>query len=329
MWRESGIAVALLCSAPAWAQTETAPSIVVAPDKVLVVGQRPGPGMWKISKGDHVLWVFASYSPLPVKMAWRSQQVEAVIAQAQQYLAPPSAGTGLSIWAGLKLLPHVIGMRKNPGGAMLRDVLPADVYARWRVLKDKYGISDDAESERPIFVAETLYRAGLQQAGLSTRDEVSSAIYALVKKNKVKIMYSHVELEMADPAKTLKEFKKGAIDDGACFAKTLERLETDIEAMRVRANAWAKGDLDVIRKLSFADRDEACNSAMENSAAVREGLGLEGTEQRMRKLWLEAAENALANNTSTFAMLKLKTILKGDNLLAALQAKGYTVQAPD
>lgn len=329
MWRESCIAFGLLCSAPTWAQTEAAPAVVEAPDKVLVVGQRPGPGMWRISKGDNVLWVFATYSPLPVKMAWRSQQVEAVIAQSQQFLAPPSAGTGLSIWAGLKLLPHVIGMRKNPGGAMLPDVLPADVYARWLVLKAEYGVGDEAESERPIFAAAMLYRAAMQHAGLSTGDEVSKAIYDLVKKNKVKTMYSHVTLEMSDPARTLKDFKKGTLDDGACFAKTLERLETDIDAMRVRANAWAKGDLEVIRKLSFADHDAACHSAMESSAALRDGMGLEGTKQRMRKLWLEAAENALANNRSTFAMLKLQNILKGDDLLAALQARGYTVQAPD
>ena len=330
MLKTTCMAISLLCSLPAWGQEAAAVSPPGAPEKVLVVGQRPGPGLWKISKGDHVLWVFASYSPLPAKLQWRSQQVEAIIAQSQLYLSPPTVGASVGLWGGLKLLPHVVGMRKNPGGAMLRDVVPADVYVRWRVLKDKYGVADEAESERPVFAAQTLYSAGMKQAGLSTGgDEVSKAIQALVAKNKLKVMASHVQLDIPNPGKTLKEFKQAPMDDAACFKTTIERLETDIDAMRVRANAWAIGDLEVIRKLNFDDREAACQSAMTSSAALRDGMGLEGTEKRVRKLWMEAAEHALATYPTTFAMLKLENILRSDYVMTELRAKGYTVQAPD
>ncbi|MEJ7805439.1 MAG: TraB/GumN family protein [Telluria sp.] len=323
MLRKTCLVVAMLLAAPAWAQMEA------APDQVLVVGQRPGPGLWKISKGDHVLWVFGSYAPLPVNMQWRSQQVEAILGRSQLYLAPPSAGVGVGLWGGMNLLPHLIGMRKNPGGAMLRDMVAPDIYARWRVLKAKYGVGDEVESERAIFAAQTLYHAGMKQVGLSNGDDVPKAINQLVKKNKIKVMRSHVVLEMADPVNTLKQFKAGSMDDAACFATTIARLETDIDAMRVRANAWTKGDLELIRTLNFADREGACKSAMESSAAIKNGMGLEGTEQRMRELWLEAAEHALATHATSFAMLKLHDILKSDSLIAALQAKGYTVHSPD
>ena len=329
MLRPSCLAVCLLLSAPAWSQTEAPPAVEARPDTVLVVGQRPGPGMWKISKGDHVLWVFATYAPLPVKMQWRSQQVEAIIAQSQLYLSPPTLGASVGVWGGLKMLPHVVGMRKNPGGAKLRDVVAPDVYARWRVLKEKYGVGDDAESERPVFAAETLYRAGLKHAGLATSDEVSKTIEALLAKSQVKVMASHVQLDVPNPGKTLKEFKQGSMDDSACFKATIERLETDIDVMRQRANAWAKGDLDEIRKLSFADREAACQSAMASNPALRDGMGLEGAEKRVRKLWLEAAEHALATYPTSFATLKLSNVLRSDYVMTALQAKGYTVQAPD
>ncbi len=329
MLRRTCIGLCWLAAAPVWAQIEAAPAVVEAPGQVLVVGQRPGPGLWKVSKGDRVLWVFASYSPLPSKMQWRSQQVEAILAQSQLYLAPPSAGTGIGLWGGMKLLPHVIGMRKNPDGAKLREVVAPDVYARWLVLKAKYGVSDEPESERPIFAAETLHRAGMQHAGLSNRDDVTKAIWQLVAKHKIKVMSSNVVLDMPNPAKTLKQFKSGSIDDAACFAKTLERLENDIDAMRVRANAWAKGDLDLIRTLNFADREGACKSAMESSAAIRDGMGMQGTRERMRKLWLEAAEHALTNYSTSFAMLSLHDILKDNSMIAALQAKGYTVHSPE
>jgi hypothetical protein len=329
MLRKTCIALCLLLSAPAWAQTEAAPAAVSTPETVLVVGQRPGPGMWKVSKGDHVLWVFATYSPLPVKMQWRSQQVEAIISQSQLYLSPPTLGASVGVWGGLKMLPHVVGMRKNPGGAMLRDVVPPEVYARWRVLKEKYGVGDDAESERPVFAAETLYSAGLKHAGLATSDEVSKTIEALLAKNNVKTMISHVQLDVPNPGKTLKEFKRGSMDDAGCFKATIERLETDIDVMRQRANAWAKGDLDAIRKLNFADREALCQNAMASNPALRDGMEMVGAEKRVRKLWLEAAEHALATHTTSFAMLKLSNVLRTDYVMTALQAKGYTVQAPD
>jgi hypothetical protein len=329
MLRKTCIALSILLSLPAWAQTEAPPPVAETTETVLVVGQRPGPGMWKISKGDNVLWVFATYSPLPVKMQWRSQQVEAIIAKSQRYLSPPTLGASVGVWGGIKLLPHMVGMRKNPGGAMLRDVVSPEVYARWRVLKAKYGIGDDAESERPVFVAETLYRAGLKHAGLTSSDEVSKAIEALLAKNNVKSIASHVQLDVPNPGKTLKEFKQGTMDDAQCFKVTIERLETDIEVMRARANAWAIGDLEEIRKLSFADREAACQTAMTTNAALRDGMGLEGAEKRVRKLWLEAAEHAIANYPTSFAMLKLSNVLRSDYVMTELKARGYTVEAPD
>ena len=329
MLRKTCIALCLLLCAPAWAQTEAVPVILDKPETVLVIGQRPGPGMWKISKGDHVLWVFATYSPLPVKMQWRSQQVEAIIEKSQLYLSPPTLGASVGVWGGLQMLPHVVGMRKNPGGAMLRDVVPPEVYARWRVLKAKYGVGDDAESERPVFAAETLYRAGLKNAGLAISDEVSKTIDALLAKNNVRVMASHVQLDVPHPGKTLKEFKQGSMDDAGCFKATIERLETDIDVMRERANAWAKGDLAEIRKLSFTDREAACQSAIVSSAALRDGLSLQGAEKRVRKLWLEAAEHALATYPTSFATLKLSNVLRKDYVMTELQARGYTVEAPD
>jgi hypothetical protein len=326
----------LALAAPACARQETGALAAAlpgagepGPEQVLVVGQRPGPGLWKISKGDNVLWVFATYSPLPLKMEWRAQQVEAIIAQSQEFLTPPSAGVDVGFWRGVTLLPHVIGLNKNPENALLSDVVPADVYARWRELKSRYGLKDDVERERPLFAAERLYRAALQQAGLSTTDQVTKSITALVKKNGLKVTSSHVKLEADNLSGAIKDWKKSGIDDGPCFARTIERIETDIDAMRVRANAWAKGDLAVIRKLGYPDREGACKAAMDGAPAIRAMIGDQQPEQRMRKLWLEAAERALANNRSTFAVLSLTRILKGNDLVADLQARGYTVEAPE
>jgi hypothetical protein len=230
----------------------------------------------------------------------------------------------------LTLLPSIIGFRNNPDGAMLRDVVAPEAYARWLVLKAKYlGNNAGVERERPYFAADRLYRAALQQAGLTTMDEVADKVDKMVRKTSIKITSSHVKVEVDDPRAAIKEFKQGSMDDAACFALTLDRLETDLDAMRVRANAWSRGKIDVIGKLDFADRDGACKDAMKNTRVIKQRFDGEAAEQRMRKLWLEAAEKALATNRSTFAMLQVRYILKGDDVVAALQAKGYKVEAPE
>ncbi|HEV7491247.1 MAG TPA: hypothetical protein VGO25_10600, partial [Rhodanobacteraceae bacterium] len=48
---------------------------------VVVTGEQPGPGLWKVTSGDHVLWILGTLSPLPKKMTWRSGEVEAIVAR--------------------------------------------------------------------------------------------------------------------------------------------------------------------------------------------------------------------------------------------------------
>ncbi|NYE60238.1 hypothetical protein FHW58_001390 [Duganella sp. 1224] len=318
----------LLPLSAAQAQQQEAPP--PEPDTVLLVGQRPGPGLWKVSKGDHVLWVFGSYSPLPVKMEWRSQQVEAVLAQSQEYLSPPMAHAGVGFWRGLTLLPSLIGLKKNPDGASLQDVLPADVYARWQPLKAKYiGQDSGIERERPIFVADALFSAGLKQSGLSSGNEVGKKIDAIVKERKIKVTSTSIELPMDDASAIVSDFKKSQLADTECFSRTLARLESDLDAMRVRANAWSKGDLEAIQKLHYPDQESACGDAMRNAEFIKNRPGWQNIQERKKALWLKSAENALSANNTSFAMLRLSDIIGADSYLTALKAKGYDVVAPD
>lgn len=330
--------IALLCftlwSLPALAQEATPPANNAAPpEQVLVVGQRPGPGLWKVSKDDHVLWVFGTYSPLPVRMLWRSQEAETIIAQSQELLTAP----GLHLSVGWKdsfnivtALPSLIGVRNNANGAHLQDVVPAADYARWSVLKAKYLGADNAvESLRPMFAAEELFQKAISHAGMGSDAAVSKRIFDLAKEHKLKITDTGWNVPLENPRGAVKDFKKSTLDDLACFSKTIERLDTDIDGMRLRANAWSIGDVPRMRELRYPDQVEACRAALTNSSWMKSIKGGDDVEGRARANWLAHAERALAANKSTFALLPVARAMNAGGYLDDLKAKGYTVEQPE
>lgn len=329
---------------PAWAQTEAPPAASPAaasaaavptmddgeaiPQTILVSGSRPGPGLWKVSKDGKVMWVLGTYAPLPAQMEWRSSRVERVIATSQEYLKAP----GVSIEVGLgavTALPFLIGIKKNPDGAELKDVLPPALYARWEPLKAKLFANDSGiERQRPAFVAGELYARALKQAGLSGGDAVRIQVGKLAEKHNLKFTDATYRVTIKDPGKAAREFKKSAMDDVPCLLKTIESLDTDVEAMRAHANAWAIGDLDDIRKLSFDDRANACIHALSTGSLGRNQPELKTAQETALAQWVAAAEKALATNASTFTVVHIKEILNPKGVIATLQARGYTVEAP-
>lgn len=320
-------AVAAMLAGAACAQEE---SPAPEGEQVVITGQRPGPGLWKVSKGEHTMYVFGDYAPLPVKMEWRSHEIEAILARSQEYLARPSFGVSVGVWGGLKALPFLVGYKDNPNGAKLVDVLPAETYDRWQALKAKYiGTGSGIERERPMFAAETLYEKGLEKNGLTKRTGVSARLEKLAKQHNVKITHSRLHAELENPGQAIKAFKNSPTADIPCFTKTVENLEADIDAMRVRANAWAVGDMSKIASLSFAEREEACKEAVLNNEVVRANETLRDGDQVSLRKWLANAERALENNNTTFAVLPLARVLDPKGPLAQLRAKGYKVEAPE
>src|ERR1700756_1995947 len=91
--RPLGVAIlALAFALPVCAQDAPAPpastSQVTNLEAVTVSGEQPGPGLWRISKGDHVMWVLGTLSPLPDRMQWKTNDVEQTIASSQEVLGP-------------------------------------------------------------------------------------------------------------------------------------------------------------------------------------------------------------------------------------------------
>lgn len=300
---------------------------------VVVSGEQPGPGLWKVSSGDHVLWILGSLSPLPKNIHWQAKEVEAAIASAQLVLQPPrvKVKADVGFFGKLALIPSLVGVRDNPDHKTLQQVVPADLYARWIALKTKYfgaGRGRNIETWRPIFAAIELWNEAIRKAGLTRSDIAGDVVDAATRRAKLEPVTPTYMLEVDDPRGAIKEFKQGAMDDLDCFSKTLDRIDGDLDTMTVRANAWATGDVAKLRTLPDSDQREACIAAVTGTRLARE-RGVVDLPERIENVWIEAASAALAKNAVTFARLPITDLLAKDGYLAKLKAKGYTVEAPD
>jgi len=325
------ILLALLLSAAALAQESTpapAGSNTQTLETVLVTGEQPGPGLWKVTKDDHVLWILGTQQPLPKDFTWRATQVEKIIAESQAVLTDADASLHVGFFRSLTLLPAVLGAKKNENGKTLHDVLSPELYARWSALKEKYiGRDRGVERLRPMLAANELYKKAIKKSGLTTSNLAQDVVDYYAKKSRVPVTTPHVKIELEDPKQAIADFKSTAGDlDVACLERTIARLETDLGAMRARANAWAVGDLDALKNLPYPDQRAACLAAVSSNARLAEQL--KEAKQRVDADWLAAAESALAKNASTLALLPMGDLTGAEGRLAQLRAKGYAVEEP-
>jgi uncharacterized protein YbaP (TraB family) len=303
---------------------------IVDMDTMVVTGVQPGPGLWKVSKGDNVLWIIGTLSPLPRRMQWRSEEVERVIAQSQAVISSPSVDVdaGVGLVRGLFLLPSLLKARRNPDGRTLQQILsPAD-YARWQALKARYiGRKRGIEQWRPVFAALELYESAIKRSGMTQDDVVGPVVRKAARRQGIEITKPEVTIKIANAKRALKEFSAETLEDRDCFVRTLDRIEGDLGTMAARANAWAIGDVERLRDLPAQNQFTACTAAFTGTEIARR-QGVDDLPQRIRREWLAAADAALAKNRSTFATLPVGLILLPDGPLAALEAKGYLVEAP-
>jgi uncharacterized protein YbaP (TraB family) len=320
----------LLLAGAAFAAEPESPAAEAADDaqEVVVSGEQPGPGLWKVTRGTHVLWILGTLSPAPRDMTWRSKQVESVIAQSKQVIERTSVSANIGFFRSIRLLPAVLRARKNADGAVLKDILPPDLYARWNVQKLKYiGNDRGIEQWRPMFAALELYSKALKKSGLTDDSPVVPVVRKAAKKAGVPVLKLSVKVDLDDPKQAIRDFAQTPRDlDIACLAATVERLEMDMEPMKQRAKAWAVGDLDELKRLAFPKQRTACQEALLSAPALQEEFN--DVKNRVINEWLAAAESALARNDVSLAVLPVEEIFAADGRLAKLQEKGYAVEWP-
>ena len=292
-------------------------------DEIAIIGERPGPRLWKVSKGDHVLWLLGTLSHIPKRMTWRSSEVESALSDSQQLLASgPSVSADVGPFAAIRLYLQWRRTQKSPDRLRLDVWLPAPLYARFEALKARFDAGDDGIEElRPSFAALRLYEHALDAAGLTQHDEVEQAVIRLAKRRGVPIQRAALRVE--DPSGTLKEVSAlSPVAEVDCLAATVARIETDLPSMQQRALAWAIGDVDRLRALPYPNQREVCINALSNSPRIK------ALVDSVVRAWGSEAEAALDRNRVSFAMRPIYELLDREGPLAKFRAEGYVVTGP-
>jgi uncharacterized protein YbaP (TraB family) len=296
-------------------------SIAEPPEEFTVTGRYPGPPLWKVSQGTHELWIFGTLSVIPKDITWGSVIVERVVGRADEVLRPP----GVDAWARNPfrypaLFYRARKLSRNADGATLSEVLPAEIYARYAMIRDRYDAPRNLEQQRPAIVAGRLFGRAIDAAGLSSGRKLQGSIDKLARDARVKTIDTEIRADPGDLLDAAEALSKQAELD--CFATVLASIEHDLPGIAERARAWAVGDIAALRRFDYPDIEGECLSFAGTSAGLRE------TFQRAEDAWLEAAERALAENQTTFATLGVGDLLRADGPLARLRERGYDVHEP-
>jgi uncharacterized protein YbaP (TraB family) len=287
-------------------------------DELVVSGERTGPGMWHVHRGSAQLWILGSLSPLPKGITWRSTQVEQVLNGTNQVLVPKPLEIGI-----VRILWLLITERRLlmvHGGQRLKDVMPANLYARFAQQRTKYtGDPDKWERYRPIIATAFLQQAALHQAGLSARVDLGAAVRVLAKKHSVRVE----EVKIAGVGDVLEALKSmQPATENKCVEASLVTIESGLPRLIGRAQAWATGNIERIENLPEPAEVDACLEALDSGAAAGDLLA------RVRRAWFDSMEKYLQGGEVTLAVVNIDMLLGHGGLLEELRGRGYTVDAP-
>jgi uncharacterized protein YbaP (TraB family) len=312
------LSVSLLaeCGSPVACRADQAPPQLL--DELIVTGERTGPGLWHVHHGSAQLWILGSISPLPKAITWRSTQVEQVLDSTNQVLVPKPLEIGIVRILWLLITERELLMVH--GGKRLKDVLPANLYARFALQRTKFGEDPDKwERYRPIIATAFLQQAALHRVGLSARLDLGAAVRTLAKKHHVRVQ----EIKIAGVGDVLEALKAmQPVTENTCVEASLVTIESGLPRLMDRAQAWATGNVERIESVPEPAEVDACLAALDSGAAAGDLIA------RIRRTWLEAMESYLQSGGVTLAVVNMDLLLGHGGLLDALRTQGYDIDAP-
>lgn len=285
-------------------------------DEIVVVGERPGPRLWRIdtSAGGEI-YILGTLQPLPKSFTWKTAQIDGVIARADRAMI---GSNSVSIGIGA-LIANRKAIR-NPNDARVSDQLDPATRARFHAVRAAYGYDDtDLEGWRPYVAGLILLDKAQSKAGLSRSLDPQDVTLKKVRKRRIPIE-TVTRIEAKPLLHALNAMPVGA--DAPCLAAELEAVES-IAVMQKRAVAWSKGDVEALRALGERDDGESCLAGLQSG-----GVPAHRLRETIIADWTAALAKAAQRPGVTLAIAPMGPLLAADGVLARLRAQGVVIEGP-
>jgi uncharacterized protein YbaP (TraB family) len=288
---------------------------------VLVTGEQPGPGLWKVSSGDNVLWILGEVAPQPRRVTWRSKRFETLLDKSQEVLLDFSG----VMWPNQLQENAENRIRKLPDGQTLKDVVSPELYARATAARKLYGTPESIEVLRPFYAARRILMSALRKLDMEKRFSASFTVRKLARRANVRV--TAVEAPGQTHEEHLQNITQGSTVP--CLEMMVKIVEDGGTGLRRLANAWSVGVIPALRQLVplYALQPTHQESICTVSLYGGEARANEFVERRTAA-WLGEAERALRENKSTMAVISMAELFAPDGYLAELRARGYKVVDP-
>ncbi len=287
---------------------------------IVVTGLQPGPGLWKVSNGTHVMWILGEVSPFPRKVRWQTDEFDGLLRDSQELILDFSG-----YWRSDKNETIAYIRAEDLPKGSLKDVISPQLHKRLQATAKIFGASG-LEELRPFAATNRLVVSAMKTMDLTGFSARFSA-EALAKKRRVKITY------FAAPEPAFAERLKNWQHESnvVCLERLVDAIHDGGNGVKRLGNAWSIGDIPSLRRLV-----PAYSFSRDGVRADQCAAAMRGGEQQARdynairiKSWLNEAERALRRNRSTMAVVLMSEIFAPDGYLAALRERGYEIIEPE
>jgi uncharacterized protein YbaP (TraB family) len=310
------LAMTALCFA-SLADAQTPPPVEITADEIVVMGERPGPGMWRILGPGAEVYILPIVQPLPKGFVWNSKPVDAVLARTDRALVGQGA-----VSIGLGTVVRQRDTIRNPDDGKISAYLDAATRTRWDAARRKLGwtSANDLENWRPYIAGFMLSGRAFERAGLSSSNDVFATVSTKLRKKRVRID-NVLRLDNKAMVRGFNDMPGGA--DTPCLIAALDLVEKGIPATQARAVAWAKGDIALLRRNADAASGAACLSAMDAG-----GVPAAEFIETFKTAWVNGLSSARNRPGVTLAVISAVWFLEPDGVLDRLRAAGVVVEDP-
>ena len=283
-------------------------------ETVVVTAKRPGPLIWRVTKGSSTVLILGTIAPMPRDFAWNEDGVRAAIKGARQVLLPPKASVGL--FEGLWFLAWNSDAVYLPDGIRMEAALPDPL--RTQFITEREALHRDADRYESL---------RMPLAGLRLEGDYLSA-HKLIQSEPTDTL-RRIARGLGVPSKPVADYpalpllkqlpKMSRAANEACLAASLDDIQAISAHGAAAAEAWAVGDLDGLKANYSEMRFESCIQSMPSFAALFVRAVSDSTA---------AVETALARPGKTVIAVSIGTLLRQNGILDRLKARGLAVEAP-